>query len=229
MASQKNTQAKKATTPASKSEKQEKQEKTLTPKQAAIKAGSLLRGIDNSTVAIKKHQEIIEHSIEQVKSIVAGIGNQVVAQPAASKPTPASKAKSTTKKDKPAKPAKATVAKKASTTPPKAAQKPAQAQSQSPGTTIKDAAIAVLKENGGVMKASEIWHKAQEKFKRTWSRQVLYNAFDKNPDIFVQAEGGYKYGGVAKQVQVTTLKQDDKDVDSFIARASKNEAVSNVL
>lgn len=229
MASQKNTQTK-TKTPTDSMKKNEKQEKPMTPKQAVTKATSLLRGIDNSTGIIKKHQEVIDRSIEQVKSIVAGIGNQSVAPAPTVNAKPSAKPVVAKKSAKPAKPASA---KKASgpKAAPKAAQKPVAkpAQAQSQGPTIKDAAIAVLKENGGVMKASEIWHKAQEKFSRTWSRQVLYNAFDKNPDIFVQTGDGYKYGGVAKQAQATGMKREDKDVDSFIERASKNEAVSSVL
>jgi hypothetical protein len=221
MTSKKNGQMKKAATNALKGEKQEK---PLTTKQAATRADSLLRGIDNSAVAIKKHQEIIEQNIEQVRSIVAGIGNQTTVSSTVPK---SSTSKSAVKKPE-AKTTKKAAPKPASKPSQKAAQKPSQKAEQPQGPTIKEAAATVLKESGGVLKASEIWHKAQEKYKRTWSRQVLYNALTKNQDIFVPSGDGYRYGGVAKPAQTVSPKR-ESDVDSFIEKASKNEAVSNVL
>lgn len=210
-----------------------KQDKPLTPKQAVAKANNLLKGIDNSSVAIKKHQAAIEASVEQVKVLVDGIGNQPAPTPKAVKaPTakPAAKASTekstaTTKTAKPVtKTAKPAQAKKAAV-----AKAPKEAKTnEDSGPTIKEAAIAVLRKEGKAMKAADIWHVAQQTYSRTWSRQVLYNALNKNTEIFVRDGDEFGLSQKANVVAVTNGKKDD-DADDFVERVSKNETVSTVM
>lgn len=203
-----------------------KQDKPLTPKQVVAKANNLLKGIDNSSVAIKKHQATIEASVEQVRNLVDGIGNQPAPAP---KPVKAAAPKSTEKvATKPtakpaAKAAKAAMPKKA--TPVKAAK--TATSTEDSGPTIKEAAIAVLRKEGKAMKAADIWHTAQKTYNRTWSRQVLYNALNKNTDIFVRSGDDFGLNPKVSTVVPTNGKKDD--ADAFVERVSKNETVSTVM
>ncbi len=239
----------------------------LTPKQAEVKANSLLRGIDNSIATIKKNQQIIEDNTKEIRGIVTGLGNQAqatpkpAAKPAAAKPAtakpdakvakpaakPAAKKAVMAKPAKAAKPAKPAKAAKPAKEQAAKPAKPAKAASGAPsqdGPTIKEAAIEVLR-GGGKMKAADIWHQAQTKFGRTWSRQVLYNALNKNPQVFKKTGDEFELAaGAAKAAAATHAPAEpesakapvaasqsgkEEEVDAFVKKAAETRGVQQVI
>ncbi|KKK83542.1 hypothetical protein LCGC14_2792350, partial [marine sediment metagenome] len=142
--------------------------RSLTPKQADIKAASLIRGIDNSVARIKKEAASIADAAKQLKKSVL---------PALSNPKAKASAKIPAKKASvriPAKKAsaKASAKKAPAQSPSKAAQKAKPPVKGRP--TIKEAIQETIRTSDGSSPA-ELWKKVVGRY-GYWSRQSLYNA-----------------------------------------------------
>jgi len=134
--------------------------KQLTPKQAAIKATQLLKGIDNSATKINKERDNIAESVSALNDLVTGLSNSA-AEPAAAKNNGAAKATKAAKSEK------------------KAAKK---TQPSSEKRSFKDLAIEFLRKNGATP-ATKLHELICKEF-GTYSKQIMYKTFKDNPTVF---------------------------------------------
>lgn len=199
-----------------------------TPKQAIARINSLLKGIDNSVVAINKNKIVLNDAVKEVRSLMGGLSNFTApAKPQAKKPevkkaTPAKKPetkpakKPEVKKVIPAKKPevkKASPVKLASTKP--AATKPGKPVDGRP--SLKEAVKQVILANNGTMSAADIWKQATTKW-GYWSRQSLYNVLKDEKSFSRQGE---KFALAHSTV-------DDAEADKFVQQVESNTVVSNV-
>ena len=195
-----------------------------TPKQAVARINSLLKGIDNSVVAINKQKAVLSDAVKEVRSLMGGLSN---IQTVPAKKLEA-KVKAAVKPAKPAKVVKAAPAKKA--LPVKAASakklevKAASAKKAlpvKPGKAIegRPSLKEVVKQViiTGPLTAADIWKQATSKW-GYWSRQSLYNVL-KDEKVF--ARQGEKFALVNSMV-------DDAEAEKFVKQVESNQAVSSV-
>lgn len=192
----------------------------LTQKQAVVKAGSLLKGIGNSTDTINKHQKLIAESTDQLHVVLAGLSNMtsvVTANPekkiAAGKVTAAKHEKATAKAAK-VKAAKAV----------KPAKVKAAKEDQKPAVdnrpTIKDA-IQELIASGGPDTKADLYRKVTDKY-GYWSRQSFYNAL-KDKKLFKDVDGKIQVAGP------TSVKTSDADAKKFVESVERDQTVATAL
>jgi hypothetical protein len=187
-----------------------------TPKQMLARVQTLLRGIDNSVLAIEKHKTFVDDAVKEVKSLVGGIEDVT---DWASDKSPESKpvVNKLESKKKPemelclGKPKleKATkVAVPTSVTSTKVKKAPVDGR-----PSLKEVVRQIVANDS--MSAAEIWNQATEKW-GYWSRQSLYNVL-KDGRLF--------------------SKQDDKfslanhfmdEAEKFIKQVADNQVVKNV-
>ncbi len=172
--------------------------RSLTPKQADIKAASLIRGIDNSVARIKKEAASIADAAKQLKkSVLPALSNPKAKASAkipakkASVRIPAKKAsakasakKASAKASAKKAPAKASAKKAPAQSPSKAAQKAKPPVKGRP--TIKEAIQETIRTSDGSSPA-ELWKKVVGRY-GYWSRQSLYNAL-KDVKLFKKVGG----------------------------------------
>ena len=208
-----------------------------TPKQAIARINSLLKGIDNSVIAINKQKAVLTDAVKEMKGLMGGLSNVQTAkvEKSAPAPKPESKSKPATKKPAAKKPAaKKPAAKKPAAKAAKAAKKPApeakksapakpaKAASSSEKKTVegrpllKDAVKQILADKNQ-MSAADIWKKATSKW-GYWSRQSLYNVL-KDEKSFSRHED---------QFSLFNNKVDDAEAESFISQVESSQAVSSV-
>ena len=198
-----------------------------TPKQAIARINSLLKGIDNSVIAINKQKAVLTDAVKEMKGLMGGLSNVQTAkvEKSAPAPKPESKSKPATKKPAAKKPA-AKAAKAAKKPAPEAKKsapaKPAKAASSSEKKTVegrpllKDAVKQILADKNQ-MSAADIWKKATSKW-GYWSRQSLYNVL-KDEKSFSRHED---------QFSLFNNKVDDAEAESFISQVESSQAVSSV-
>jgi hypothetical protein len=188
----------------------------LTPKQANIKATSLIRGIDNSVARIRKETASIADATSQLKKTVLPALSNTEAKAKAPAKKAKEKAKAPAKKAKaPAK--KAKEKKTPAQSPSKAAQKAKPPVEGRP--TIKEAIQETIGAQGPISPA-DLWKKVVEKY-GYWSRQSLYNAL-KDTKLFKKADG------VVGLVPATGSKKKD-NVDSFVDDVVKDKSVADTV
>jgi len=212
--------------------------KKLTPKQAAVKASSLLKGIDNSVAVINKHHGIIKENTVQLRNVVTGLSNAAVQEtpkpkaPAKPKPAKAEKAKAKAPakaKAAKAKAAKAKAAKKeAKAKPAKKGEKPKAEESAKASAkmkppvdgrpTVKDATREEIAANGPDTKAN-LYHKVTDKY-GYWSRQSFYNAL-KDKKSFRTVDGKIQVIGTPG------AKTTDEEASRFVESVRKDQAVAS--
>jgi hypothetical protein len=200
----------------------------LTAKQTTIKIGKLLKGIDNSTAQIRKHQSVIEGSVPELQKLFGGLANS----PAPPKPNGQKAPAKTKASPKPAKvPAKATAktpakapakAKTPAKTPSLAKDKPKTNKVKPPVVgrpALKQAAQNVMSSNGGVMTAADIWKATVSQY-GYWSRQSLYKALEDEKVFTRNSENKFSLVGKSKS--------DDK-ADAFVADVAADVAISKII
>ena len=181
-----------------------KTKKALTPRQAEIKLGKILRGVDNSVAQIEKHSENIKGLVPEAQQILAGLANPPEAKAAPkpkAKPAPQAKAKPKAKaKDKP----KTNKAKADNMKKPVDGRPP-----------LKQAMQEVLNGDGEGMAASDIWKQVTAKY-GYWSRQSLYNAL-KDAKLFKKT--GDKFQSVSHEDEaaekfIKSVKEDKETAEA---------------
>lgn len=194
---------------------------TITPKQAEIKITSLLRGIDNSVIAVEKNRDIIQSNTKEIRNLIPGL---------AAGQAPAAK----TAKVKVAKPVKlakivaAKLAKPVSKSIPPSKKPASKASASKPPPvqgrpSLKEAISKLLSDNGGKpMKAADIYNKAVLKY-GYWSHQSLYNALE-DSKLFSKTDDGYTSAAKAGEPQDET----DSFVDTLDKKSPAASAVANV-
>ncbi len=206
---------------------------TLSPKQAQVKITTLLKGIDNSSITIRKHQDLMTESVRKVQDLIPAI-----AAVPAQKPVPAAKPAKVpaAKPAKPAKPAKeptpaakkSAVVKPAAKSVAKPAVKVATTDNRPP---FKQVISEIITKNGGPLEANEIFKAAENKAATGgydgWSRQSLYMAL-KDTKKFAKTEGGYGLAAVAPS-RDAIVSTGDEDAEAFINSVEKNQEVSAVI
>ena len=198
---------------------------------ASAQADKLVRGMDNNSVSIQKHQQEIEKKIAEnaksavtVRSLIAGISNvALTAQPA---PAPA-KAKTAAK----AKPAA------------KAAAKPA-SKSASGGVEWRTkhkldiVARDIVASADKPLTAAEIYHGCEAYAKKhafkdengdddCWSRQSLYNQL-KIVARFTKSGDGATATYQNAASKAASKAATDQDADEYVKKVEKNQTVANV-
>ena len=197
--------------------------KPLTPKQAKIKAVSLLRGMDNSVARVKKEAASMADAASQLKKVLPALSN--VMKPAVN----AAPKKSAPKKSAPKKSAPKKVCNPQKSAPKKGATKKSAAQNPSKAAqnakppvegrpTIKEAIQEVVQENGAIPPA-DLWKKCVEKY-GYWSRQSLYNAL-KDTKLFRKTKGKI-------ELPPTSGKKDD-GVENFVDGVVADKSVSQAV
>lgn len=176
----------------------------LTPKQAAIQAGSILRGLDNSIAGAKREVAKLEEQRKRVGGLASGLSNLASAPapkpaPAAKKPeakkaAPAAKKPAPAKKPEPVKAEKKAVAKKpapAAKKPApakKAPAKPAPAQATAqykdpvPGRPSLREAVKEAIRAAGSGSPTTIYDRVCTQW-GYWSKQSFYTLLKKDPEI----------------------------------------------
>lgn len=201
----------------------------LTAKQANIKISKLLKGIDNSSTQISKHQSLIEDAVPELQKLLVGLANSPV-QPAKSngqKPVakPAAKPAAKSAAAKPvAKSAKKTPTKapaKAVKIDPKPAAKPKAGKPKPPVSgrpSLKQAIQNVMSNGSGPMSAADIWKAATGQY-GYWSRQSLYNAL-KDEKLFSRNDDKFSLLAKAKS---------DAKAEEFVATVAADPSISKVV
>lgn len=190
--------------------------KKQTPKQLQIQAGKLLRGIDNSTTAIKAHQKKIDEALPALKQTLVSLS--APAEVKAAKPT---KAEKTEKKAKPekvkavAKPPK--TEKKAEKKPAKAEKKAAKPDENRP--PLKTVATEILTEKKRVSRKDLYTAVA----KHGYSRPSFANMLKKNGELFTVDKEGF--------VTLVNGKssEDSEDVDTFVNNVTQDTATAQAI
>ena len=185
-------------------------ETKLTTKQATIKIGKLLKGIDNSTAQIQKHQSVIEGSVPELQKLVGGLANQISQTPAKPVKAPAKAVEAKTTMKAPAK-AKAPAKVKPKVKSPVAGR-----------PSLKQAVQSVMIPATGPMTAADIWKTTVGQY-GYWSRQSLYNAL-KDEKLFVRTDDDKFLLTVAGK----KLKTDDK-ADAFVAGVAADPATAKMI
>lgn len=211
------------------------QKKAKNPKQAVARINTLLRGIDNSVIAINKHKTIVTDAVKEVKTLMGGLSNpQTPTKPAEKAPVKPGLAKTKPAKvaKKPAKPAKAPAkavkppkapkpAKKAPAKAPKPEKKPLVEKTAKPAkaakaaVSVKDQIRHVLK--AGSMSSGEILKAIEAKWGAR-SRQSLYHALQ-DTRLVTKHEGKYT---------LVTAKVGDSEAEEFIKQVENSQAVAEV-
>jgi len=216
----------------------------LTPKQAQIKAETILRGIDNNNIVIAKKLEANQDAAEQLHAVVPLLGGLTNASMNA-KPTLAktngttvkaeastSTKKTSTKKTKAAKSSSAAngASNGASTKKPtKAVTKPsakpaAKEDERPPLKTVMHSVIA--RHSGKPMGAAEIYQAVVQMHK--YSRQSLYNAL-KDTKHFQKVGDGYKNVAGSATHSHSNHSGEKDDADRFVENVEKNQSTASVV
>jgi len=197
--------------------------KAMTPKQMAIKANSLLKGIDNSVAAIQKHRTSIVQNAGELAGLLSGLSNAastpVKAAPVKKATAPVKKAeKAPAKKAEKKTPAKAKA--KAKATKAGASQaKPAGQKAPVPNRpTVKEAISETITKGGPDSRAS-LYHKVTDKY-GYWSRQSFYNAI-KDKKAFKEIDGK------VHNVQASPAKTTDAEAAKFVEKVAGDASVSS--
>lgn len=215
---------------------------SITPKQAQIKLNSLLKGLDNSALVLNKHKEQITKSVKEISVLVTGLANPKTAKAKTVKPVKPAKVKAAktakvakvakVKAVKPAKVAKVAKPEKPAKVVKEAAPVEAVAKPTKPAKTnpppvagrpiLKEAIKGIIADAKKPLPASDIWHRAVEKY-GYWSRQSCYNALD-DSKTFSKSDEGFS-------VRSANGVADDDEADQFvdsIEKAAPAAAVSTV-
>lgn len=239
--------------PAKAAAKKKSSQKSLTPKQAAVKVSSLLRGVDNSVAkiakgrtAIAEGEKAIRENTSQIRSIVSGLSNTAQTGKAAVK-KPAKKAaakkpvkkKAAAKKAAPKKPVKKKKAAAKKAAPAKAAKKAAPKKAAAKKVavegrpSVKEAIKESIRADGPDTKAS-LYHKVTGKY-GYWSRQSFYNAL-KDESSFREVDGkvhvisvkaSEKKEAPKKEAPKPKPRTTDEEADRFVDSVAQDPAVSS--
>jgi len=198
--------------------------KPLTPKQAEIKVGSLIRGIDNFVTRIKKDTALVVDAMLEFKQVLPALSNTTKA--AKVEKTSAKVEKTSAKVEKTSAKVEKTSAKppkkEKAASPLKAARKAKPPVKERP--TIKEAIQEMLKTHGSLPPA-DLWKKTVDKY-GYWSRQSLYNAL-KDDNLFKKSDGVIS---LVPNRNKDKDKDKDKDdgVDSFVDVVLADKSVAHV-
>ena len=212
---------------------------------ASAQADKLVRGMDNNSVAIQKHQQEIEKKIAEnaksavtVRSLIAGISNAALTAPAAPA-KPAAQAKPAKAAKQPAKPAaKAAQAKAKPAAKSALKAKPAPKAPESGGDLngkkgfkLDVVARDIIASAGKPLTAAEIYHGCEAIAKKNgfkvWSRQSLYNQLKITTRFTKSGDGAaatFQNAGSKASPKSAT----DQDAEEYVKKVEKNQAVANV-
>ncbi len=213
----------------------------LTPKQAAVAATNILRGLDNSIKEAQRGVEKLTAFRERVGSLTSGLSNLASAAPAKAAPV-----KAATKQAAPPKPSKkAAPAKKAAPVKASAPAKPAvkaavkpakpaaavkSAKEGSPKAPVKgrpslrEAVKETLRVDGKGT-PTEVYDRVTGKW-GYWSKQSLYVLINKDPEI-VHADGMVDFGKAKAPAKAKSDKVDA--VDALVGKVEQDRATAAVV
>lgn len=200
--------------------------KPPTPKQAHIKIQTLLKGIDNSTAAVDKHQTIVKKNTDDIKKLVSGLEVQAPKAAPAVKAAPVAK----TPAAKKVAPVAVKAAKKAAPAAKKAvAAKNGAAKSNENRPPLKDVLRGFINDAGAGVSAADLYNRSKDFAAKNqaeeWSRQSVYNAL-KDAKTFTKKGNEYVNAGSNSSA---SPKVSDDEAEQFVEKAASQNETSTLV